>query len=128
MELKKVILASGMDIMTQHKFKEAGHVVVDVNKSNGGTFLRDLILGNTENFKASENFPNEKAMVLSDYSDSELQEFVIALRNIPMNNRPLLAVVTESSYNWTFDYLISEHLVKDREEMRKMEERRRNGK
>ena len=126
MELKKVILAMGMDIMTQQKFRNAGHTIVNVNKDNAGTLLRDLILDNKENFKASENYPqNEKAMVLSDYPDSELQEFVIALRSIPESNRPLLAVVTENSYNWSFDFLISEHLVKDREEMKKYEEERR---
>ena len=128
MELRKVILVMGMDIMTQEKFRQAGHKLVSVNKENGGSFLRDLILDRKENLKPSEDLPNEKVMVLSGYDEDELREFVIALRSIRKEIRPMLAVVTESSYNWPFEYLVSEHLVKDREEMRKYEEeRRKNG-
>lgn len=125
MELKKLILVHGMDTMTMSRFTNAGHVVVPVYNENGGSLLKDLILGNKENLKPSlEELPKEKVMILSDYSDAELRDFVAALRQIPSNSRPMLAVVTENSYNWTFEFLLKEHLIKDRDAIREMEKQK----
>lgn len=122
MKLEKKMIVHGFNTFELAKFEVGGHKVVVVGNDNGATLLKDLILENKESYKKSEEeLPKDKVIVLSDYSDEELKQFVLMLRSFPKENKPMLAVVTESSYEWPFEYLLKEHLIKDREEIRKAE-------
>lgn len=55
---------------------------------------------------------NEKALIFNGYNEKELKETIKFIRRFIEGG--VLAVVTEQSSKWTFDYLI-EHLIEERE-------------
>ena len=55
---------------------------------------------------------NEKALIFNGYNEKELRETIKFIRRFIEGG--VLAVVTEQSSKWTFDYLI-EHLIEERE-------------
>lgn len=125
MELKKVLLVHGLDSMELAKLQLSNHKVVVINNENGGSLLKDLILQNEENIKKTESeLPNERVIIFSDYSDEELKQNIVTFRFMS-TQRPMLAVVTENSYEWSFEYLLTEHLIKDRDENRRLLEEQR---
>lgn len=65
----------------------------------------------------NSELPEEKAILFNNYSDEELD---LAIKNfIDIGGlRPILAVITPTSIDWTFEYLI-EHLIEEREWFKK---------
>lgn len=72
-----------------------------------------------------ENLPkdtvNEKVIIFNNLSDDELKNSVKHIRSNIENT--ILAVVTPTSINWTFDGLL-EHLVQERDWYRKQQKGR----
>ena len=87
-----------------------------VTKEHANMKLKDIILGSQ--FKSlNSNMPDEKVIVFNEFSEEQLES---AITNIRFNFKqmPILAVVTENSIDWSFDYLV-EHLMEEREWCRK---------
>lgn len=61
--------------------------------------------------------PNEKIILFNNFTDEELDKTVRAIRENKAI-KPILAVVTSTSINWEFHYLIG-HLLEEREQAKK---------
>jgi hypothetical protein len=61
---------------------------------------------------------DEKVVLFNNFTDNELN---IAIKTIRSNKsiKPILAVVTATSTNWEFHYLL-EHLLEEREQAKKL--------
>jgi hypothetical protein len=60
--------------------------------------------------------PDEKVILFNDMSDEEIQKYIEHLRS-SFKPLPILAVITETSEKWTFEYLV-EHLIEEREKFK----------
>ncbi|MDP4091042.1 MAG: DUF3783 domain-containing protein [Bacillota bacterium] len=61
----------------------------------------------------SKPLPEEKVMIFNNLSDNELDRAIKSIRS-RMKTRPILAVVTPTSIDWTLADLL-EHLIEERE-------------
>lgn len=109
---KKVLLVHGLDPMELAKLQLMGHELVVVNETNAGGLIRDLIENNGK--PATAALPGEKVIVFNGYGDEDLKAGVIAIRT-NFEVKPIIAAVTDNSYNWAFEFLLVEHLIKDRD-------------
>lgn len=87
-----------------------------VNENMGKMKLRDIIHGLKLEVE-DLNMPQEKVIIFNNFSDNELENSIKELKGI-FKPIPIMAVVTETSIDWSFEYLI-EHLVEEREWYRK---------
>lgn len=78
--------------------------------------LRDIISGPLLD-TYDKQIPNEKVILFNNFSDYELD---MAIRTIRSNKniKPILAVITPTSIDWEFHYLL-EHLIEEREQARR---------
>lgn len=82
--------------------------------------LRDILDGlKFEIFGAA--LPEEKIILFNNFTDEELHKTITIIRNT-VAIRPILAVITPTSIEWSFRYLL-EHLIEEREWHRKTEKR-----
>lgn len=70
------------------------------------------IAGGLKFSNSSVKLPKEKAILFNNYSDKELQKSVQEIRTFIKGG--VLAAITETSKNWTFEYLVN-HLIEERE-------------
>lgn len=70
------------------------------------------IAGGLKFSNSNVKLPKEKAILFNNYSDKELQKSVQEIRTFVKGG--VLAVITETSKNWTFEYLVN-HLIEERE-------------
>ena len=70
------------------------------------------IAGGLKFSNSNVKLPKEKAILFNNYSDKELQKSVQGIRTFIKGG--VLAVITETSKNWTFEYLVN-HLIEERE-------------
>jgi hypothetical protein len=64
-----------------------------------------------------KQLPEEKVIMFNNFTDHELDMAIKTIRS-NKNIKPILAVVTPTSINWEFHYLL-EHLMEEREQARK---------
>lgn len=57
--------------------------------------------------------PKEKTIIFNNFSDEELDKAIKFIKD-KFSPLPIIAVVTEMSINWTFEYLLK-HLIEERE-------------
>ena len=87
-----------------------------VNKSMCKMKLRDIIKG--MNLEVEDvDMPEEKVVIFNNFSDNDLELGVKKIKEI-LKPVPIMAVVTETSINWEFKYLV-DHLMEEREWYRK---------
>lgn len=86
--------------------------LIEVTKTMALMTLKDIINGLRIDVVAG-NLPDEKVVIFNNYSDEELELSIKALR-ANSKVRPIMAVVTETSINWTFSDLVK-HLIEERE-------------
>ena len=79
--------------------------------------IRDIISGLKFQL-INESIPNEKVIIFNDFNDDEINYAIKNLKKINLDI--IMAVVTPTSIEWTFDYLIH-HLIEEREWYRKKE-------
>lgn len=108
----KLMLAYGLE--KEHldilKMSNINHKVVTAEMGN--MKIADIIEGLKFDIYTGE-IPNEKVILFNNYEDSELDK-VIKLIRATMGKDVILAVVTETSAQWSFNYLL-EHLIEERE-------------
>lgn len=108
---RRVLLVHGLDSMDLARLQLMGHDMVVVNNENGGGLIRNLIENQGQPAKAE--LPEEKVVIFNGYSDEDLKAGVIAIRS-SFPDKPIIAAVTDNSYNWAFEYLLVDHLIQDR--------------
>lgn len=91
-----------------------------VEESMGNMKIRDILDG-IKLEVVNCNLPQEKIILINNFSDEELNSTIKEIRQ-KIESKPILAVVTETSIDWTFSYLM-EHLLEEREWFKKQ----RNG-
>ncbi|NLB22722.1 MAG: DUF3783 domain-containing protein [Clostridium sp.] len=113
---RKVLLVFGLDSMDLARLELMGYEMVIINEENGGGRIRDLIENKGKPVKGE--LPDEKVVIFNGYKDEALQKGVQAIRSsFPV--KPIIAAVTDHSYNWAFEFLLIEHLIQDRDWNRK---------
>jgi hypothetical protein len=87
-----------------------------VKKNMASMKIRDIIDGPILD-TYHKQLPEEKVIMFNNFTDYELD---IAIKTIRANKsiKPILAVVTPTSINWEFHYLL-EHLMEEREQATK---------
>lgn len=109
---RRVLLVHGLDSMDLARLQLMGHELVLIHQENGGGLIRDLI--DNKGTPASAELPPERVVIFNGYSDEELKEGVTGIRStFPV--RPIIAAVTDNSYDWSFEFLLTEHLIQDRD-------------
>ncbi|MHC6181453.1 DUF3783 domain-containing protein [Clostridium sp. JNZ X4-2] len=113
----RTILMYGFDKNTERIIEKIGK---DFNADNfrviknhmTGMKIRDILEGN---LKAQDNFDDvqEKVVLFNNLTDTQISGIMGELKN-KVNERPILAVVTETSIDWSFNYLLT-HLLQERE-------------
>lgn len=117
MENDKTMLIFGFD-------KEEKQIMHDLLKKNnlpeykvieepmGKMKIKDILNGlKLDIYNCS--LPQEKVILLNNFNDEELEKVIKDLR-VNLISKPILAVVTETSIEWTFENLL-EHLIEERE-------------
>lgn len=96
--------------------KNSNAVIKNVTKPMLNMKIKDIISGLIiETY--TKNALEEKAIVFNSFSDEELDRTILALRK-ETTLKPILAVVTPTSSEWTFNHLLGE-LIKEREWFKK---------
>ncbi|EJO5347496.1 DUF3783 domain-containing protein [Clostridium botulinum] len=83
-----------------------------VNKNMGKMKLRDIISGISLEVEDID-MPEEKVIIFNNFSDNELELGIKKLKEI-LKPVPIMAVVTDTSIEWEFKYLL-DHLMEERE-------------
>ncbi|WP_294373850.1 DUF3783 domain-containing protein [uncultured Clostridium sp.] len=83
-----------------------------VNEKNAGAKINDLLVNSNIEAPCNELPEDEKAIIFNGYNDKELRETIKFIRRFIEGG--VLAVVTEMSSTWNFNYLL-EHLIEERE-------------
>lgn len=86
--------------------------IKNITPSMSSMTLRNLIEG-LKLEVLGKPLPDEKVIVFNNLSDDELDRAIKSIRN-NIQVRPILAVVTPTSIDWTFAALL-EHLIEERE-------------
>lgn len=87
-----------------------------IKNDMGKMTIKDILDGlNLEVFNA--NLPEEKVILFSNFTDAELK-YTINLIRKTFSFSPILAVITPTSIEWTFENLL-EHLIEEREWFKK---------
>lgn len=110
--LKKVLLVHGLDSMDLAKLEILGHKMILIDGKNGGGKIKEILAG--ESIPAKIELPEEKVVIFNGYENKELQEGVGKIR-ASFEERPIIATVTDNSYEWPFEFLLTEHLMADRD-------------
>lgn len=87
-----------------------------VEKNMASMTIRNIIEG-TMLDTYHKQLPEEKVIIFNNFTDYELDMTIKTIRS-NKNIKPILAVVTPTSINWEFQYLL-EHLMEEREQARK---------
>ncbi len=114
--MRKTVLAYGLSKLELAKLELMGNKIILIDENNGGTRIRDLLADRAE--PATMELPPEKVIIFNGYPEEELKRSVVAIRS-NFTDKPIIAAVTDNSYNWPFEYLLTEHLIKDRDWNRK---------
>ncbi|MDZ4993611.1 DUF3783 domain-containing protein [Clostridium perfringens] len=113
----KAILTYGLNEKETKDFQATGHKVINVSSEMTSMKVKDILEGLKFEVVSNKNF-DEKVLIFSNFPDEELQMMVSIAKVIAEN--PIMAVVTETSKEWQFNYLV-EHLIEEREWHRKMQ-------
>ena len=104
----KAILTYGLNEKETKDFQATGHKVINISNEMASMKVKVV---------SKKNF-DEKVVIFSNFPDEELQMMVSIAKVITEN--PIMAVVTETSKEWQFNYLV-EHLIEEREWYRSMQ-------
>lgn len=124
---KKLLITFGLD-EKENQFIESieskefsiEHIVVD--DSMTGMKIKD-IAGGKRTKTSSIKLPEEKVILFDNVEKDELTGLMETIKD-GFRVRPIFAVVTETSANWTFDYLIDQ-LVQEKEWFAKQQDNKR---
>ncbi|WP_347707551.1 DUF3783 domain-containing protein [Clostridium sp. cel8] len=93
-----------------------------IEKSMVGNKLKDIVNGNISS-NNSKNLPDEKVVLFNDVSEDELNKLIYNIKK-SFDVKPIFAVITKTSCEWTFDYLL-ENLIDEREWFKKQQQNKK---
>jgi hypothetical protein len=113
----KVALIYGL---TEEELKNVSEVLYNnyktIETSMGKMKIRDMLNGvKLEVYNCK--LPSEKLVLFNNFEDNELKNAIRTIKTI-IHPAPIFAIVTNTSIDWTFEYLV-EHLIEEREWYRK---------
>ena len=91
------------------------HKLKEIDEAMAGMKVGDILADKAPELPKAK-MPIEKVVLFNDMSDEELKKYIEHLR-IEFKPLPILAVITETSEKWTFEYLV-EHLIEEREKVK----------
>lgn len=106
----RCILAYNLSKEEIDKIKRAGISVIKIEDTMVQMKIKDILQG--YRFEAYKKLPNEKIILFNNFGDDEVGMAVKYCRAIA--NDAILAVVTQTSVDWSFSYLMN-HLIEERE-------------
>ena len=109
----KCILVYGITDEELEGLEKANLRTLRITNEMASMKIKDILDG-VRILKYNNNLPNEKVMIFNNYSDEEVRENIRLVRSVVVGG--ILAVVTPTSSEWTFEYLVS-HLIEEREWM-----------
>jgi hypothetical protein len=92
------------------------HKLKEIDAAMAGMKVGDILAEKAETALPKAVMPEEKVILFNDMSDEEIQKYIEHLRRT-FKPLPILAVITETSGKWTFEYLV-EHLIEEREKFK----------
>lgn len=92
------------------------HKVKEIDAAMAGMKVGDILAEKAGTALPKAEMPDEKVILFNDMSDEEIQKYIEHLRS-SFKPLPILAVITETSEKWTFEYLV-EHLIEEREKFK----------
>jgi len=92
------------------------HKVKEIDAAMAGMNVGDILAEKAEPALPKAKMPEEKVILFNGMSNEEIQKYIEHLRR-SFKPLPILAVITETSEKWTFEYLV-EHLVEEREKFK----------
>ncbi|WP_446899868.1 DUF3783 domain-containing protein [Clostridium sp. LBM24168] len=92
------------------------HIVV--RKSMVNMKIKSIINKNNSNYNSNDS-SDEKVILFNEIAEVELSALMNLIKG-KFDEIPIFAVVTETSSEWTFDYLI-DHLIQEREWFKKQQ-------
>lgn len=91
-----------------------------IEKSMTGMNLKDIINKSTNSNKEVK-IPDEKVILFNNLDNDELSSLMKEIKGRFLNS-PIFAVVTKTSIEWSFDYLV-EHLMQEKEWFEKQQKK-----
>ncbi|GIM28886.1 hypothetical protein CPJCM30710_15520 [Clostridium polyendosporum] len=120
LENQKCILVYGLGDYELKELQVSNHKLINITAEMAGMKLRDILSG--LRFETVNKFlPQEKVVILNNFSDEEIYQMVKVIRVIVKN--VILATVTPTSIEWNFSDLL-QHLIEEREWYRKQQKGR----
>lgn len=110
---EKKVLAYGLDAEEMAKMKKSNIKLLPVNETMLNMKVFDILAEKNEVGESNDRFKGEKILVFNAIPDVQLK-LLIDLTKRVIKKRPILAVVTETSIEWSFEQLV-EHLIEERE-------------
>lgn len=110
---EKKILVYGLDAEEMAKMKKSNIKMLPVNETMLNMKVFDILAEKNEVSEPNDRFKGEKILVFNAIPDVQLK-LLIDLTKRAIKKKPILAVVTETSIEWSFEQLI-EHLIEERE-------------
>lgn len=110
---EKKVLVYGLDAEEMAKMKKSNIKLLPVNETMLNMKVFDILAEKNEAGEPNDRFKGEKILVFNAIPDMQLK-LLIDLTKRVIKKKPILAVVTETSIEWSFEQLV-EHLVEERE-------------
>lgn len=110
---EKKILVYGLDAEEMAKMKKSNIKMLPVNETMLNMKVFDILVEKNEVSEPNDRFKGEKILVFNAVPDVQLK-LLIDLTKRAIKKKPILAVVTDTSIEWSFEQLI-EHLIEERE-------------
>ncbi|MFR5266305.1 DUF3783 domain-containing protein [Clostridium sp.] len=110
---EKKILVYGLDAEEMAKMKKSNIKMLPVNETMLNMKVFDILAEKNEVSEPNDRFKGEKILVFNAVPDVQLK-LLIDLTKRAIKKKPILAVVTDTSIEWSFEQLI-EHLIEERE-------------
>ena len=120
LENNKCILVYGLTDEELDGLKKANLKTLEITDEMASMKIQDIING-LMILKYDNKLPDEKAILFNSYEDDEIRDTIKLVRTVVTGG--VLAIVTPTSNEWTFEYLL-EHLIEEREWMRSREKGR----
>ena len=111
LENNKCILAYGLSDLELEKLRELKFKVIEVTPEMCEMTLNDILSGIRLNV-INGNPIKEKAIIYNNFLEFEMSDVIRETRSIV--KKGVLAMVTPTSINWKFNYLIK-HLIEESE-------------
>ncbi len=112
LENNKMLLVYGLSSEEMNHLKGTNLTIMEVTSEMTSMKIGQIIEG--LKFQVyDKSLPQEKVVLFNNFSDEDLNIGIKFVRAI-IGREAIMAVVTPTSIEWTFDYLL-EHLMEERE-------------